>query len=184
MVALTTEQYQNIIRAVKTGIAGLRANPRVAAVLTAEANLGMRVGDILRLRLCDIIKDGGRYRLNMREEKTGKKRTFTVPKVIYQFFCDYADRNGIQSDERLFPITERAVQKHLKAVCDVLGYQNISTHSFRKWYATDIYNASGHDIVLVQTLLQHSSPNITRRYIGISEEKMEKAIANHVSIVS
>ncbi|MBO7205325.1 MAG: hypothetical protein J6V08_02780, partial [Candidatus Methanomethylophilaceae archaeon] len=74
MVALTTEQYQNIIRSVKTGIAGLRANPRVAAVLTAEANLGMRVGDILRLRLCDIIKDGGRYRLNMREEKTGKKR--------------------------------------------------------------------------------------------------------------
>ena len=184
MVALTNEQYQNIIRTMNNGLGSLRPNTRVSAVLTAEANLGMRVGDILRMRLCDIIKDGARYRLNIREEKTGKKRTFTVPEVIYKYFCDYAEMHGIAYDERLFPITERAVQKHLKAVCDALGYENISTHSFRKWYATDIYNASGHDIVLVQHLLQHSSPNITRRYIGISEEKMEQAIANHVNIVA
>jgi site-specific recombinase XerD len=84
----------------------------------------------------------------------------------------------------MFPITERAVQKHLKAVCDYLGYTNISTHSFRKWYATDIYNATGHDIILVQRLLQHSSPSVTRRYIGISDERIESAIANHVHIVA
>ena len=24
-------------------------------------------------------------------------------------------------------------------VCDYLGYEGISTHSFRKWYATSIY---------------------------------------------
>ena len=182
MVALTNEQYQTIIRSMNDGLGSLRPNPRVSAVLTAEANLGMRVGDILRMRLCDIIKDGGRYRLNIREEKTGKKRTFTVPEVIYKYFCDYAELHGIPNDQRLFPITERAVQKHLKAVCDALGYQNISTHSFRKWYATDIYEASGHDIVLVQELLQHSSAVVTRRYIGLSDEKIERAIANHVMI--
>ena len=184
MVALTNEQYKLIIRTMRYGGNGLRANPRCAAVLTAEANLGLRVGDILRMRLCDIVRDGGRYRLNVTEEKTGKRRTFTVPAEVYQFFCDYAERNGIKPDERLFPITERAVQKHLKTVCDFLGLQNISTHSFRKWYATDIYNATGHDIILVQHLLQHSSPATTRRYIGISEEKVEKAIANHVNIVA
>ena len=27
-------------------------------------------------------------------------------------------------------------------VCDYLGYEGIGTHSFRKWYATEIYNAS------------------------------------------
>ena len=184
MVALTNEQYTSIISTIRTGTDTLRANPRVAAVLTAEANLGMRVGDILKLRLSDIVRDGGRLRLNVREEKTGKKRTFSVPEAVYEYFCQYAKSNRIRSDELLFPITERAVQKHLKAVCDYLGYSNISTHSFRKWYATDIYNASGHDIILVQHLLQHSSPATTRRYIGIADEKIENAIAQHVSIVA
>ena len=182
MQALTTAQYQEIIRTIREGRHGLRANPRIAAALTVEANLGIRIGDVVKLRLSDIIIDGGRYRLNIREEKTGKKRTFTVPAPVYEFLKNYSTNRGIAPDELLFPITVRAVQKHLKAVCELLDYSNISTHSFRKWYATDIYNASGHDIVLVQTLLQHSSPNITRRYIGISEEKVEQAIANHVMI--
>ena len=180
MQALTTEQYTTIIRTIRAGNGSLRANPRIAAVLTAEANLGIRIGDVLRLRLSDIVRDGKRYRLNIVEEKTGKKRTFTVPEELYNFFCQYAKENHIAENERLFPICTYAVQKHLKNVCDYLGYKNISTHSFRKWYATDIYEASGHDIVLVQQLLQHSSPNITRRYIGISEEKIEQAIAGHV----
>ena len=184
MRALTTEQYQTIIRTVNNGNGSLRANPRCAAVLIAEANLGMRIGDILRLRLCDIIRDGNRYRLNIVEEKTGKRRTFTVPDQVYSYFCEYAKKQRIAANDLLFPITVRAVQKHLKAVCDYLGYEGVSTHSFRKWYATDIYESTGHDIVLVQHLLQHSSPNTTRRYIGISDERVEAAIANHVSIVA
>ena len=182
MQALTTDQYRAIIRTIREGRGTLRANPRIAAALTAEANLGMRIGDILNLKLSDIVSDGGRYRLNVVEEKTGKKRTFSVPEDVYKFFCDYCNDQGIQADQPMFPITVRAVQKHLKAVCDLLGYTNVSTHSFRKWYATDIYNSNGHDIVLVQQLLQHSSPTVTRRYIGISDERIEQAISKHVMI--
>ena len=180
MRALTTEQYTTIINTIRNGNGSLRANPRCAAVLVAEANLGMRIGDVLRLRLSDIVRDGNRYRLNITEEKTGKKRTFTVPNQVYDYFSDYAEKQGIEANMPLFPITVRAVQKHLKAVCDSLGYSDIGTHSFRKWYATDIYNQNGHDIVLVQHLLQHSSPLVTQRYIGIANEKIEKAIAGHV----
>lgn len=182
MKALTTEQYTNLIRTIKSGSGALRANPRIASALIAEANLGMRIGDILRLKLSDIVSDGGRYHLNITEEKTGKKRTFTVPGELYNYFCDYCREQKIPADAPMFPITVRAVQKHLKAVCDLLGYEEVSTHSFRKWYATDIYNSNGHDIVLVQTLLQHSSPSVTRRYIGIADERIETAIASHVLI--
>lgn len=184
MVALTNDQYETIIRTIRTGTDSIRPNRRIAAILTAEANLGLRLGDVLRLRLADIVRDGGRYRLNITEEKTGKRRTFTVPDEVYSFLRSYADRNGIPDTDVLFPITHRAVQKHLKVVCDYLGYENISTHSFRKWYATDIYNANGHDIVLVQQLLQHSSPNVTRRYIGVSNERIENAISRHVKIIA
>jgi integrase len=184
MVALTDNQYKSIIQALLRGFDNSRPNPRVAAVLTAEANLGMRVGDILKLRMQDIVRDGERYRLNVTEEKTGKSRKFTVPDEVYQFLRDYATRHSIPDDSILFPITVRQVQHHLKLACDHLGYTNISTHSFRKWYATSIYNDNGHDIVLVQRLLQHSSPMVTRRYIGVSDEQMEQAIARHVNIIS
>ena len=138
MQALTTPQYQTIIRTIKTGRGSLRANPRIATALVAEANLGMRIGDVLKLRLTDIVRDGGRYRLNVTEEKTGKKRTFSVPDEVYNFLKTYAEDQSIPDGGYLFPISVRAVQKHLKAVCDILGYDNVSTHSFRKWYATDI----------------------------------------------
>ena len=44
MQALTTEQYKLIIATMREGSGSLRANPRCAAVLVAEANLGMRIG--------------------------------------------------------------------------------------------------------------------------------------------
>jgi len=184
MVALTDTQYRTIIQTLLRGFGDSRPNPRVAAILTAEANLGMRVGDILRLRMCDIVRDGGRYRLNMVEEKTGKQRRFTVPEEVHSFLRQYADAHKIPDTALLFPLSVRQVQHHLKLVCDHLHYENISTHSFRKWYATSIYNDNGHDIVLVQRLLQHSSPTVTRRYIGVSDEQMESAIAKHVNIIS
>ena len=183
MKALTTDQYKAIIKVMRHGEGSFRANPRCAAVLIAEANLGMRIGDILKLHLSDIIRDGSRYRLNIVEEKTGKKRSFTVPDAIYDFFCDYAKKYQIAADDLLFPIKPRVVQRNLNVVCDILGFENISTHSFRKWYATDIYESNGHDIVLVQKLLQHSSPAVTMRYIGMSDAKVEAAIASHILLV-
>ena len=83
----------------------------------------------------------------------------------------------------IFPITERAIQKQLHIVCDYLGFEGISTHSFRKWYATEIYKANGYDIALVQRLLQHSSAAVTQRYIGIEPQRIEVAIEKHAYMI-
>ena len=90
---------------------------------------------MMQLFRSDIVNDGGRYRLDLVEQKTGKRRTFTVPLVIQQYIENFCLRRGIKPNELIFPITERAVQKQLALVCDYLGYEGISTHSFRKWYA-------------------------------------------------
>jgi integrase len=92
-------------------------------------------------------------------------------------------RNGIKSDQLIFPITERAIQKQLHLVCDYLGIEGIGTHSFRKWYATEIYKNNGYDITLVQRLLQHSSAAITQRYIGMEPQRIESAILNHAQLI-
>ena len=181
--ALTTEQYKEIIQTMKEGFCGCRPNERIATILVLEGNLGLRISDILSLRLCDIVRDGDRFRLEVVEQKTGKRRIFTVPLVIQQYIENYCLRNGIQKIEPIFPISERAVQKQLAIVCDYLGFEGISTHSFRKWYATEIYKANGYDIALVQRLLQHSSAATTQRYIGIEPQRIEQAIQNHANLL-
>ena len=181
--ALTTEQYKNIIQTMKEGVCGSRPNERIATALVLEGNLGLRISDILKLKLSDIVKDGDRYRLCITEQKTSKQREFTVPLVIQQYIENYCLRNGIKKNELLFPISERAVQKQLSIVCDALGYEGIGTHSFRKWYATEIYTQNGYDITLVQRLLQHSSAAITQRYIGIEPQRIEQAIQNHAQLL-
>ena len=165
-LSLTTHQYKEIIQAMKSGFCGCRPNDRIATVLMLEANLGLRISDILKLRLSDIVKDGERYRLSITEQKTGKARVFTVPLALYQFIRCYCMDNDIPADAVIFPLTERAVQKQLKIVCDYLEYEGISTHSFRKFYATEIYQSSGYNIALVQQLLQHSSTAVTQKYTG------------------
>ena len=167
----------------KQSFTGFYPNERIATALVLEGNLGLRISDILRLRLADIVRDGDRYRLAIVEQKTGKERAFTVPLVIQQYLENYALRNGVGRTERLFPITERAVQKQLALVCEYLGYEGISTHSFRKWYATEIYKDNGFDIALVQRLLQHSSAAVTQRYIGMEPQRIEKAIEGHAKLL-
>ena len=181
--ALTTEQYKEIIATMKEGFCGCRPNERIATALVLEGNLGLRISDILKLRLCDIVRDGDRYRLEIVEKKTGKSRVFTVPLVIQQYIENYCLRNGIRRDELVFPLTERAIQKQLKIVCDYLDFEGISTHSFRKWYATEIYKNNGYDIALVQRLLQHSSAATTQRYIGIEPQRIEAAIQGHATLL-
>lgn len=182
-MALSTEQYREIIQTMKTGFCGCRPNERIATALVLEGNLGLRISDIIKLRLADIVRDGDRYRLEIVEQKTGKHRVFTVPFVIEQYVENYCLRNGIKATDCMFPVTERTVQKQLKIVCDYLGLNGISTHSFRKWYATEIYKNNGYDITLVQRLLQHSSAAVTQRYIGIEPQRIEEAIQNHAQLL-
>ncbi len=184
-VALNKEQYNEIISTIRTGGVGFRKNDRIATALVLEANLGIRIEDILELKLNDIISDGDRYRLDITEKKTKKKRTFTVPLPIYQYIKLYTLDNNIKPDQKLFNIGERQVQMHLQKVTDYLGegYEHIGTHSFRKFFATEIYMNNNYNIVLVQSLLQHSSVATTQRYIGITSQMQEQALLGHINLL-
>ena len=185
---MTEAQYKTIISLIRSGFICddgriVKSNDRIATVLTLEANLGLRISDILRLKLSAIIQDGDRYRLDLIEKKTEKKREFTVPMEIYVYIQNFALMNGISPSARLFDLSERAVQKHLKIVCDYLGYDNISTHSFRKYFATTIYRENNFNIELVRILLQHSTATTTQRYIGLQRQEIEDALQKHIKLL-
>ena len=75
--AINREEFEKIIETIRTGFIlpngeCVRPNVRIAAALILEANLGLRIGDIVRLRLADILFESGRYHLNIIEQKTEK----------------------------------------------------------------------------------------------------------------
>lgn len=185
--ALTEEQYYLIIKTIKEGFVTadnrqIYSNERISVLLTLQANLGLRIGDIVNLRLSDIVRDGNRYRLDIVEQKTQKSRMFTVPNEIFTFLQSYALEQGVKANQRLFDLTVRAVQKHLQAVCEYLNLSGVSTHSFRKFFAMSIYVNNNFNVELVRTLLQHSSIAVTQHYLSVQPELVEKALAQYIKL--
>lgn len=182
-VALIEEQYKVSIELLRHGFMLndklVKPNERIAAILVLQASLGLRLGDTLQLKMSSFIKDGGRWRLDFREQKTDKAREFTVPVEVYTFVQEYAVARGISRDARLFDISERQVERHLNKVFMKMGLplRQFGSHSFRKFFATRVYLDNEMNIELVRILLQHSSVQITQRYLNISHKMVESALA-------
>ena len=201
-VALTNEQYQMIINTLYRGVrvtpegpafgcpcrtigeSGIEPNIPVATALQIEANTGIRIGDVLSLKRGDIIKDGDKYRFDIREQKTKKKRTYVVPVPVWRLIDDYCTRCSIPKGGRLFPFGVRNVQKLLGKITTLYNYDKISTHSFRKYFGKKAYIASNFDPALVCRLFQHSSPAVTMTYLGLTDRQAESVLTNSVGIVS
>ena len=158
-----------------------RPNKQFATILVLEANLGCRIGDIINLTTESIVKDGQFWKLNITEEKTGKKRNFIVPEAVKQFIDAYCYEEGIYNG-KLFKCGKQATWKNMRYICEYLDLEDTSTHSIRKMKAEKLYNETDHDIELVCEYLQHASVNTTRAYLKRSDAQMEKAISNTVTL--
>lgn len=179
--AITEAEYRKIIRVMREGRPGhFKPNQKAAMALVLEANLGIRISDIVKLRLSDIVRDGDRWRLSIVEQKTGKPRWFTVPDEIRAGIVDYCYQNGIGQNEPIVGIARRSVQDALKKVCDFLALDRIGTHSFRKYFAKKVYETNGNDVELVREILQHTSLETTQRYLKTTSERVDKALNGSV----
>lgn len=184
--SLDRDSYEKLVKTIRCGYEykGVKHRPnyQIATILVLEANLGCRIGDIIALTTDSIVNDGGIWKLNITEEKTGKKRYFIVPKPIKAYIDEYCRCSGI-TNGRLFDIQAPAVWKQLRAATAYLEYKDTSTHSLRKMAAQTIYENTNHDIEAVAEFLNHSSINTTRRYIKRTDEQLESAIMSAVCIV-
>ena len=182
--ALTQDEYKLLISTIRNGYVTEdghkhKPNNQVADIITLEANLGCRLGDIIKLTKDSFILDGGIWKLNIVEEKTKKKRTFIVPEKIKNFIDTIANPDR----DELFTIQEAAVWKCLRQVTSYLGMDNVSSHSARKMAAQSLMEKSDHNVALVCQFLQHSSISTTTRYLRYSSKQMESALKDMVNIV-
>lgn len=139
---------------------------------------GLRISDIIKLRVRDV-RDSDR--ITVKETKTGKDKilhlnqqlkksiaVYVMDKKDYEFL--FKSRNGINrhiSRQRAYSIIRDAGQS--------FGLEHIGTHTMRKTFGYHIYQETK-DITLVQKLLNHSSPEITLAYIGMTQKAMEDAV--------
>ena len=145
---IDNSQYRDLIETIREGYTdnnGIkhRPNMQLATILILEANLGCRIGDIMNLTTDSIIDDGGIYKLNIIEQKTKKKRCFIVPKPVKVFIDNYILEANLYRGS-LFDIKAPAVWKQLRAVTGYLGLDDVSSHSFRKMAASNLYEATNH----------------------------------------
>ena len=176
---LELSEYKQIIELFLDGFTNkngsiCRPNKQIALTLQLQASLGLRIGDVLNLRVNNF-KNG---KLETKEDKTDKLQYRDINRNVFDYIKDYAIENKLAQTDKLFNVGVRAVQKQLKIIADFLGLTNISTHSFRKMYATTVYEQNNNNLELVKELLNHTSIATTQRYIRVSQQAINEASAS------
>lgn len=140
-------------------------------------NIGLRVSDILNLPLS--IKN--REKITICEQKTGKKKTFPISEDLQNKIKEYIENYRvyeIPEDKHLFvgikhcKLHRSQVYRTINEICNELEVpESVGTHTMRKTFGYHHYKQF-RDVALLQTIFNHSSPAITLRYIGITQDEI------------
>ena len=147
-------------------------------------NVALRIGDLLSIRMADVV---GCESFELVEQKTGKRRLVTLNGKARAIVERRATQNP--DDEWLFqakgnraksackPISRETVARKFKEIGEIIGV-DLGTHSMRKSRGAAMY-ADGVPIETVCKVLNHSSPAVTMRYIGLDRATVAKTYADY-----
>lgn len=165
--------------------------------------LGLRVGDIVKLKIGDVydVRTGViRKHANVINEKTNKLTTDLITPLASKAILDLINEIRTQqagvldADWPLFQtqrwvraggvtnhITKTQVYRMITEAAKACGiHGNISTHSMRKTYgyiaSTAMNNANMNAAQVMETLqakFHHSDQNTTMRYIGVQQDQID-----------
>lgn len=147
-----------------------RPNKQLAMTFMLQANLGLRISDVLKLKPSTFKND----KLEVIEKKTGKLQYRTINRNLKELIYEYALENNIKSNDYLIQVKVRAIQKQLAIIANYLNLTNISSHSFRKLFGVTVYNKTNGNIELLKELFNHSNIATTQRYIKVSQKQIDE----------
>lgn len=147
-----------------------RPNKQLAMAFILQANLGLRISDVLKLKPSTFKND----KLEVIEKKTGKLQYRTINRNLKELIYEYALENNIKSNDYLIQVKVRAIQKQLSIIANYLNLTNISSHSFRKLFGVTVYNQTNGNIELLKELFNHSNISTTQRYIKVSQKQIDE----------
>jgi len=172
-----------------------REHIRVGALLVA-LRVGLRRGEIIALRVRDVIEVDGSVCFSVRtlKQRRGKRPLRVVPisdESAARLLRAYMDREfgrnptpeaalfrtlGKHGECKVGELTPRAVNYWVKRLSQLAGIdKRVSAHSFRHGCATDLLRA-GADLRTVQAVLGHASISSTSHYLHTSHERCVEAV--------
>lgn len=165
-------------------------------IFVLSCNMARRVGDTLQLKWIDIFDPAtGKYRQNLevREEKTDKLANPRINQACRDAIDLYIHKTGCCPSNNEFgdPICMQLVGTHKGKVMSYSGYlkalkvaasnvgieYNVGTHSPRKTFGkmSRMLHPNDYDSMeLLQSVYNHSDSKTTKRYIGLTKEKIDR----------
>ncbi len=160
-------------------------NERDYILAKFQLNTGLRVSDVIPIKVSDIITNKGSFKTYfvLKEKKTGKEKKIKLNDELRMSLRQYINNEGLKEDDWLFKSRKETKRGHisvtqayriLKSAAEALGIENFGTHSLRKTWGYWTYKASRYNIGLIMDVFNHSSQAITLRYIGIAQEQKDE----------
>ncbi|WP_421663620.1 site-specific integrase [Lysinibacillus telephonicus] len=160
-----------------------KRNNRDFVMFNLGISCGLRIGDILPLRVRDV---RGKNFLTIHEQKTGKTRDIAISPKLKRILDDYtADK-----DPRDFlftsrvknrrgkpkPISREQAYKILRNAANAIGFDGrVGTHTMRKTFGYRYYMKYG-NLAQLKKIFNHREENITMAYIGLEKQEIDKNI--------
>jgi len=168
----------------------LSDNPRDKMLFIFGINSGLRVQTLLNeLKVKDLLYCNIGDSISVKERKTGKTNVLLVNKEIKKAFDDYYETAKPEDHHFLFksrkgrnyPLSTYRVTHLVKEWGEMVGLkQNLGAHSLRKtfcWFQRTKYGTSWE---VLSKRLNHSSPSITRCYLGVTDECVEEILHHSI----
>lgn len=150
--------------------------PRDSIMIRATYYLGLRVNELISLKVGDINLKEEQVRLRAETTKRSKERRIPIPKIFKKSLQQYLNLIGNNPETKLFPLTKQRVWQIIKHYSKKAGItKQIHPHTLRHSYATHIYEKT-HDIKLVQDLLGHENITTTQIYTHLTQEDKKKGV--------
>lgn len=165
----------DLLRAIKQKLRD--QSERNYILLVLGINTGLRISDILKLK----VKDVRDNHIKLRETKTRKHKRIQITPALKRELKRFIE--GKDDEEFLIksrvgknrPIDRSTAYKILRAAAEYVNLDEIGTHTLRKTFGYHFYMQTK-DIAMLQEIFNHSSPQITLRYIGVNQDSMDKAM--------
>lgn len=148
-------------------------------LFTFGINCGLRISDILALNVEDV---RNKNYITIIEKKTGKYKKFPINPKLKAMILKFTENKNPQEplfktafDTRMSRVT---AYKIINSACkQVVPDIQTGTHTMRKTFGYHHYKQYK-DIAMLQMIFNHTDPKVTLKYIGISQEEIEKSYKN------
>ena len=151
-------------------------NLKHKAILSLLYGCGMRVSEVLNLKVADI--DSSRMVITIRQAKGNKDRQVMLDKslllLLREYYKKYNPAPYMFDGQKRSQYSERSINNFLKYYADKAGInKNIHAHKIRHTFATHLLEA-GTDMAIIQDLLGHNNIRTTKIYAKITSAVIKK----------